>query len=543
MAGSFLGANLRPPLALRAGRRWASSLLVCLLVGCASAPETVPRTAPVLAMAYRFGDQERTAQGGLQPEVVLWTDAYGREPLDVLGIVDDSLYYGRGWNLYRRHLDNDAVEKISSHSANVTAIATDGAELFWTTADCQVSSRRSPYLGGECLASPQYLFVDARHLYLFARKARTWRHPVMTLWKMPRSGGKARQVAELEDFGSISGRVEPLFDGNAFYYVDLYGHVLRLRKDDTKPERFGEVPTLQSVRLEFTDADAVYWTSSRGLVRAPKDGGRQTVIAEGSGSYAKAGAVLYQATQDAIYRAAPSGRWERIVELPSSGSLSSWRLWAVRGRLYAYDYKVLLRMDPGGPRAFRVLELEQGDDVGIKSLALGGNELFYTTGGNFETSFDEPEGSRGMSVWSMPKRGGTPRLLFDQVHLAAAPVFDTGAVRYLTKDGTLYRRSLSDLRPAQLSSRAELAAASDHAQSEIVRAGRSPACVGIDVRIRHAAQSGGRRRSRRVLDRSGARCSRQAPQGRRRGHHHRRRPEAGHRARPRSAPCLPRDAR
>jgi hypothetical protein len=428
-----------------------------VLAACATPRARAP-IAPKLAISHHFRGEQQEPRRSLQPEVVLWvSDVVGTERTEVHGIFGDSLYFNRGWSLFRRHLDSDRVEEISSDSANVTAIATDGGELFWVTGDCQVSSRRRPYLGGKCLANPHYLFVDSEHLYLFARKTPKWRQPVMTLWKMPRSGGNAHEVAELQNFERISGRSEPLVDGDAFYYIDLFGHVFRLGKHATTPTLFGQVPITGHGRLEFVDADAVYWSSDSGLVRAPKDGRTPTVIAQGTGSYANDGGKLYQATEDAIYRALPSGFWERIADLPATGALSSWRLWAVRGKLYAYDYKMMLRIDPSGPRTYRLLDLEP-DDVAINSLALYGDDLFYATSDNFEAFHRASEDSPGSALWSLPKGGGTPRLLFDKAHFAAAPVFADGHVHYLGQDGTLYRRSLADLREVKLAARSQLAA-------------------------------------------------------------------------------------
>ena len=104
-------------------------------------------------------------------------------------------------------------------------------------------------------------------------------------------------------------------------------------------------------------------------------------------------------------------------------------LHACRSTLEDPTRRMLLRIDLGGPRARKRIELP---DVAIGSIALMGPSLYYVA-----------SDAGGDSIWAMPKSGGAPtRLLTAQAGIASAPAFDADSAYFLAADGRLVQAPL-----------------------------------------------------------------------------------------------------
>jgi hypothetical protein len=305
------------------------------------------------------------------------------------------------------------------------AIAVDGDEVFFSTRDCDVGSTKSYSLRGECPAGVQELFVDADSIYLIAEEPLGWRRTSAGLWRMPRAGGLANRIAVLPDFERIQGPGRTLFDGEAFYYMNLYGSVLRVSKRGGAPSRFLELDAMKAQGLAFVDDTALYVNCAGDLLRVPFDGTSPTTVSTASGDFATDAGHAYLATSTALF-AAPlgGGTWQYVASLPES----RYRASAVAGKLYLQDYRSVVVVDPGAERGRRLLEL---DDVVIGSLSVDSRGIFYTT------SIDE-----GSGVWLLRSVQSQPQLLLDTARLAAAPAFDEKFAYLLQADGELHRHAL-----------------------------------------------------------------------------------------------------
>lgn len=404
----------------------AVATLSALVTGCAG-------TRPVLTteLQFVFGHEDRPEHRTPAAVEVVLRDGWGTT---LHGVESDGIYYSRGGALYRKPLSDAPAEVVHSIEQPPRLVTSAGKEVIWVSADCEVTSSVQHGLGGECLASPADVFVDGETIYLFAFAPSKWRQPEMTLWTMPRRHAVAKKVATLPDFLQLFGASRPVFDGQYFYYMGLYGQVFRVSKHGGAPKRFLDLPVLEGHEMKLADGEAVYFSARGQLVRAPTNGGPAVAFAQiGNGGFARDATHAYLATERDLYVApVAGGTWEWVTGLPEG----AWQVRAMGGRVYVWDRDEVLRVTLNGPRPKPLLDL---DDVLVSALAATRRGLYFTTDENF--TFSEHSENQ---VFLLPARGGAPELAFrDQVFIGA-PAFDDTHAYVHVADGSIRRHLLSD---------------------------------------------------------------------------------------------------
>ncbi|HEY7374136.1 MAG TPA: hypothetical protein VIF57_18385 [Polyangia bacterium] len=435
---------------------------------------------PVPDPGERFGPDGMTfGYGGYGLEFVARaeTGPDARPDRALAGVIDGKLVVRdtRTGALTAIPVDGGAPSALAAAVPADALIAGDARGIYWAAGDGSI--RQAP---DRLLASvpgrPRFVFIDATDIHVVVYTVRSPGDMGTTFWAIPRAGGAPRALAELPDRDGVLPDQPPVAGADGFYYV--HGrNVLRLSKGGglariaevsetlVAPEKRGIANRL-SVLL--VDGGFVYLKAyPYCLVRVPIAGGAATVITENVsgddlGLWA-AGDRLYLSEGGSIHVAPRGGGTWRPV---ASTSRPVRAVFERRGKLYVLDDRALVRVDPIVQPERRLVH----DDLyGLAALAGHGPDLYYTIS---ETT---PE------IWSVPKRGGPPRLVTRTPRLTAAPVFDGDFIYLLDEDGSVLRAPLGGGPPTDLvkrnPSRASLERAYDREDQFLPRA------LGVDGRF------------------------------------------------------------
>jgi hypothetical protein len=361
------------------------------------------------------------------------TDGDGHDDRSLAGVIDGKLIVrdARSGALAAIPIDGSTASVIASGVPEGALVAGDARGIYWAAPDGSVWQAPDRRLAA-CAGIPRFLLVDATAIHVFASTQRSPYDGGLALWAIPRAGGQVRPITELPGRDGVPTR-RPVDGGDAFYFA-AGRNVMRLSKRG-ELSHLADVPAKQADMASFgekatvgvvlVDAGFVYVKGFPSLMRVPVEGGALVAVTDEIQNDPFAmwaiGDHLYLHQRGDLHVVPRAGgTWREVASVP--GPVHD--VFERAGKLYVLNDVSLVRVDPIVEPEQRVNESELWD---LMALASRGRNLYYTV------SRSEPE------IWSVPRKGGEPRLVMKTPDLAAAPVFDGDFVYLRDQDGGVLR--------------------------------------------------------------------------------------------------------